>query len=395
MRCVAAALVACISAPALPSAAGPRDRLERIDQHRERVEDRLERVHEGGARLAGRIAALDRERAAVEAALLEVDDKIAALDATILRLEGRLDVAQHRIATLSKRIAVIEARLRQREALFHDRAVSAYKSGSTGGFTTLLSATSLSDLVDRFTYFVSALDADAELLSEIKALEEEVARRRAEVERRTQRLAADKEALQETRSRVAQVRDRKADALAERQAAIARKEALLASVRTQQGKLRDVQAQLQSESDRIEALLAIGAGGTFVPGEGGELAWPAAGAVTSGFGYRVHPIFGDRRMHTGVDIASPHGAPVYAAAGGVVAYVGTLSGYGNVVAVDHGGGLATTYNHLSAYYVSAGERVRRGGHIAAVGCTGFCTGPHLHFEVRINGTPVDPLLYLR
>ena len=100
-------------------------------------------------------------------------------------------------------------------------------------------------------------------------------------------------------------------------------------------------------------------------------------------------------MHTGIDIGASYGAPVISADAGTVAYVGAMSGYGNVVVIDHGGGLATTYNHLSAFGVSSGQTVGRGVYIANVGCTGYCTGPHLHFEVRINGSPVDPMPYLQ
>jgi murein DD-endopeptidase MepM/ murein hydrolase activator NlpD len=100
-------------------------------------------------------------------------------------------------------------------------------------------------------------------------------------------------------------------------------------------------------------------------------------------------------LHTGVDIGAPYGATVVAASTGVVAYVGSMSGYGNVVVVDHGGGVATTYNHLSGFAVSSGQRVSRGQAVASVGCTGYCTGPHLHFEVRVGGSPVDPMPYLQ
>ena len=109
----------------------------------------------------------------------------------------------------------------------------------------------------------------------------------------------------------------------------------------------------------------------------------------------MHPIFGDRRLHTGIDIGAPYGAPVWAADNGTVTYAGVMSGYGNVIVVDHGGGLATTYNHLSAFAVGTGQAVGRGQQVGNVGCSGYCTGPHLHFEVRINGTPVDPMPYLQ
>jgi murein DD-endopeptidase MepM/ murein hydrolase activator NlpD len=131
------------------------------------------------------------------------------------------------------------------------------------------------------------------------------------------------------------------------------------------------------------------------PTGGGQLLWPAAGPMTSAYGYRTHPIFGDTRLHAGIDIGAAYGAPVIASDSGSVVFAGVMSGYGNAIVIDHGGGLATTYNHLSAFTVSSGQSVRRGAQIGAVGCTGYCTGPHLHFEVRVDGAPVDPMPYLQ
>jgi murein DD-endopeptidase MepM/ murein hydrolase activator NlpD len=131
------------------------------------------------------------------------------------------------------------------------------------------------------------------------------------------------------------------------------------------------------------------------PSAGGQLLWPAVGPITSPFGWRIHPIFGTRELHTGIDIGAPDGSTVSAAAAGTVEFAGTMTGYGNVLVIDHGGGLATLYGHLSFYSVAVGQVVARGEPIGNVGCTGYCTGPHLHFEVRLSGTPVDPMPFLQ
>jgi len=118
------------------------------------------------------------------------------------------------------------------------------------------------------------------------------------------------------------------------------------------------------------------------------------GEVTSGFGYRIHPIFNVRRMHTGIDIDADTGDPIKAASGGTVVSAGWRGGYGKCVVIAHSGGLATLYGHMSEIKVSVGQAVKKGQVIGKVGSTGYSTGPHLHFEVRVNGDCVDPLKYL-
>lgn len=125
------------------------------------------------------------------------------------------------------------------------------------------------------------------------------------------------------------------------------------------------------------------------------LLWPSSGTITSRFGWRMHPIFGTREFHTGMDIATRWGSPVMAARSGVVRFAGWMSGYGRLIVVDHGTGLQTMYSHLSAMAVDSGQQVARGQLIGRIGSTGWSTGPHLFFEVRQNGVPQDPAHYLR
>jgi murein DD-endopeptidase MepM/ murein hydrolase activator NlpD len=122
--------------------------------------------------------------------------------------------------------------------------------------------------------------------------------------------------------------------------------------------------------------------------------WPARGWVTSDFGSRLDPYTAQRVMHRGMDIATPHGHPIVAPSDGTVVFAGTENGYGKVLVVDHGYGVKTRYGHLSEYYVKPGDRVKRGSRIAAVGNTGRSTGPHLHYEVRVNGLPENPRKFI-
>jgi len=122
---------------------------------------------------------------------------------------------------------------------------------------------------------------------------------------------------------------------------------------------------------------------------------PSEGLITSGFGWRIHPIFGTREFHTGVDIANHMGTPIRAAESGIVRFVGWMGGYGRLIVVAHANGLETSYAHLSSMLVSLGQRVVRGDLLGRMGSSGWSTGPHLLFEVRRNGVPIDPMLFLR
>jgi murein DD-endopeptidase MepM/ murein hydrolase activator NlpD len=158
--------------------------------------------------------------------------------------------------------------------------------------------------------------------------------------------------------------------------------------RAQEHKLETEAQALAAADASIRGRLAAAQSATDTTPSAAGLIWPVSGPVVSPFGYRWG------RLHAGIDIAVPYGTPIHAAAAGTVVLAGWVSGYGNYTCIDHGGGLATCYAHQSSFAVSQGASVGQGQVIGYVGCTGHCFGPHLHFEVRINGTPVDPLGYL-
>lgn len=389
----ALALLAGAALLAVPAAeAGPGDRLEEIERRRARIHARQLALEARGKEVFDLMAQLDSRRARAEDRVAEIDRRLERLDGRIGAVRDDLTEAQQELSLVTSELLDVQADLVERTDLFTARARAAYMTGSTAYLESFVSAESFTDLVDRVAYHEAVMDADAELIDEIVALRDETEARRDAVEERKLDIARAKLTLERSRDSLEALRGQRSAVLAARESAVAAKQAVLATIEDRKSELRAAEAQLAADAARIQGLLQGASVGS--PTGTGQLLWPAAGPVTSGYGYRTHPIFGDQRLHTGIDIGAPYGAPVFSSDSGVVAFAGVMSGYGNVVVVDHGGGLATTYNHLSSFSISQGQDVGRGTQVGAVGCTGYCTGPHLHFEVRVNGNPVDPMPYL-
>lgn len=400
---VSSLLVAGLST--LPANAGPEDELEANQQRLEKIERRIEEATDKQDALTAQIIELDQERAEVETKVLTLDQQLTELNADIAQLTDRLEATQSRLGIVTKELTRLEKDLAVSEEIHVNRAIDIYKAGPTADIEALVSAESFGDLVDRYEYYAAALDQDARLIDHIDGLRAATSDKQAEIEEAEAELAEAKTQLERDRAELDAARAEKAAVLAQQEAVIDTKDGLLAVAKEEEEKLQVAQTRIQEDSSRIQALLqareqaAAGESTTTgptgpTPTGGGSLAWPAVGPVTSPYGYRIHPIFGYSRLHTGVDIGAGDLSPVVAGEDGTVAFAGVMSGYGNVVVIDHGGGMATTYNHLSSFSVSSGQSVRRGQTVAAVGSTGFSTGPHLHFEVRIDGSPVDPMPYL-
>ena len=398
LKALLAVLLVSLVGTAVPAAADPQQRLDEIREEQAEVADKLDALDARSDELLDRISVLDQERERVDRRVEALDAELHERQVEINQVRDDLSDAQHRISLLEKELQEILADLQERTDVYSARAVAIYKAGPGVYVDGLLDAETFSELFDKFAYYQASVDADSELINEIQVLRDQTTTRREQVEAQRARLAKAKLKLEQEQAAIAQVRDEQAVVLAEREAVLSEKEAILAEVESRQESYEEIQNQLEQDAAVIQNLLASSgstSGGGVFPTGGGQLAWPAAGPVTSGYGWRTHPIFGDQRLHTGIDIGAPYGAPVVASDSGTVAYVGAMSGYGNVVVIDHGNGLSTTYNHLSAFNVGTGQSVSRGSQIGAVGCTGYCTGPHLHFEVRVNGSPVDPMPYLQ
>jgi murein DD-endopeptidase MepM/ murein hydrolase activator NlpD len=337
--------------------------------------------------------------------LADLNAKVADLDQQRVPVEVALQGAQGHLDDLGSRQLAVEAQLADTQgklvdARQHmvDRAIAAY-TGEKGGARyadLLLRVRSIRDLSAASVYVQSALDDDRavvrryeQLKSQVSGLRDSLDRDRAQARSQRDVVASQEQDLSSRRQAQDNLRQQAA-------AEVANQNNLLGQLQSRKAEFEGQIVALQRQSDALAGQLrGRQAGQVLVPSGHGVLAVPIPGApITSGFGPRVHPIYGDVRMHTGIDFGASAGTPIRAAADGVVVSAGPLGGYGNATVIDHGNGLATLYGHQSSIAVSPGQRVSRGQIIGYVGCTGLCTGPHLHFEVRVQGTPVDPMQYL-
>lgn len=284
--------------------------------------------------------------------LNELEQAIYKNETKLTKLEAELAAAQEKVDTQTENL---NGRLR-----------NMYKNGSIGFLDVLLDSGSFSEFLTNLDLVEIIYSSDKDVLNELEEAHDEVETKKKEVET----LQAE---------------------LKESQAVVEKEKEAIAASNEENEKMLD---ELQAEADRVTAQLqAQGSSGVYT---GGQMAWPAPSSsyITSPFGYRNHPQSGVYKLHTGMDIGASYGSNIVAANGGTVISAGWNGGYGLCVMIDHGGGIVTLYAHCSSLYVGYGQSVSRGQAIAAVGSTGNSTGPHLHFEVRVNGNYVNPYPYV-
>jgi murein DD-endopeptidase MepM/ murein hydrolase activator NlpD len=351
----------------LPAEAGPaaaqREELQRLQQQITVERRRLSQTLRRERGLAAEVQRLDRAREDAERA-------VARQQAELGRLQRRAEAAAADLARAERALA------RQQEALGR-RLVDAHRYGRGGYLDVVLGASTFAEFVARTRLVGAIVREDARLIEQYAAdrdrtdaLRREVAARQAEVRDAVAATDAYRRALEEQGD--------------------AKREVLRRVIRERTAAEQAVR-ELERESAELEALIQRLQGTGPLRRLTVGLVMPLRGPLTSRFGYRLHPLFGRRHFHAGIDIAAPRGAPVRAAAAGTVIFAGWYGGYGKLVILDHGEGASTLYGHLSAILVAPGARVARDQVIGRVGSTGYATGPHLHFEVRQGGRPIDPL----
>lgn len=366
----------------------------------------------------------------------EIEDLSGQIDTTnneLSEIQKELDELNNSIVANKEKLRVAEENLVNRNDTFEKRLRVMYKRGTVGYIEVLLESTDISDFLTRAEMIKKVIDHDVNLLETMKAERDEIEETKKELEVQQINVAAVKRKietkkselvvatrakeqllgqLEADREKMEQEHDAltaEADALsaiivkkqqeeeARRQAEAAAEAAKKNSVSTSNSTSAKNSNQASSNvSNTNNSSSSTGAVDTSQVSSKG-MTWPAPGynRISSPFGNRIHPIFGTKKMHTGVDIAAPMGASIVAATDGVVQHSGGLGGYGNAVIIDHGDGIATLYAHNSQLLVSVGQSVKRGQVIAKAGSTGYSTGPHLHFEVRKNGTYINPAPWIQ
>lgn len=379
--------------------AAPADDKATVDQKLERAQERLNAARGRERVLTDEVGALTARVRVLEHKLVPLRAEAEAREAEVAELRNRLEALGARLAIEQARLAEAMKVLAHRRELLGNRLREIYVRGTPDPVMILMESGSLSQAVATQDTLETIVRRDTELArsvaeyaddvrttrDRIATVREHVAQAEEKAERAAERANEAKEGLEVQRSRV--------------QSVAGRRSALLGRVRGDREHIEEETRGLQKQSERLAAKIrkaqaASAPSGGSVPSTVNRQAssqgfiWPASGTLTSNFGWRWG------RMHEGIDIGAGTGTPISASAAGTVIVAGWNGGYGNLVVIDHGGGVSTAYGHQSAIHVSVGQSVGQGTVIGAVGSTGNSTGPHLHFEVRINGAATDPLPYL-
>lgn len=374
-------------------AADPRSDLERVQAEIAALNEQIEAAQAQQSEAARELSAAQARVEEILGELSSAQNAVDEVQAIIDTEEANLAELQAQLDQLERDLAETKAEIATTQADLEVQVVEMYMNASSSVGATFLAFDSATDVAVGITYSADIAGTSEDLIDGFVALRAEEERqqsqvdgRRVEVEGLLAQLDEERKVLE---AEVARVRELQAAAEEDLVAAQNILNSINADIRAAEQHKEGLEAESARIEDEIRRLQSSGGGDS-----PGAIGWPVNGPVTSAFGYRIHPIFGTQRLHTGIDIGVGYGTPIYAAESGVVILSGGFGGYGNAVVIDHGGGLATLYAHQSSIAVGYGVAVSRGDLVGYVGCTGYCTGAHLHFETRENGTPVDPMKYL-
>lgn len=354
---------------------------ESIDDLQQKIKSNDEKIEQ--ARISREKA--EAEKSTITEDISKLEQQIQNSRNEISRLEGELSQLEKDIAAKEQEIKKAGEDLNKQLENFKGRLKAMYSQSGTSYLSMLLESKSLAEMYQKLKLMQSISKHDKTELDNICKTKEQ--------------LEKDKNKLEEDRNRVAAIKQQQVAVQSELNSNLNAKQEYLNKVNSNIDQYTKMEAELQAQSAEIAKMIKqiIAAQKSTQKYVGGIMNWPAPGNynITSPYGERIHPVYKTKIFHTGIDIAAPMGSDIIAANSGTVIFSGWNGGYGNCIIIDHGGGISTLYAHCSRLLVSKGELVSAKQTIAAIGSTGISTGPHLHFEVRINGDHTDPMSYLK
>jgi murein DD-endopeptidase MepM/ murein hydrolase activator NlpD len=382
---------------AAPASGGLYDRQQSLQERIAEAQSKLEQARAREQSLASEIASVSQRIRSLESKVGDVSTRLASLEEDLALHQRKLDKLTELFELQSDRLSFLRDQYELSVERLSARLVAVYEGGEPSTLDVLVQAQSFSEVLEQLDYLSSIAAQDRSIVKDVTGARDHMSDLRARTGKTKARVAA---VTRVVRIRTEQQRAIRTQLIAQQQG--------LASARTQkrsalvdaredakeyaahtaalQAQSAAVAAQIRSSQASVTYSSTSSTSSDSTPSASGFV-WPVSGPVVSAFGWRWG------RMHEGVDIGAGYGAPIVAAASGVVIYAGWMGGYGNLIIIDHGGGIATAYAHQSSFAVGGGA-VSQGQTIGYIGCTGHCFGPHLHFEVRVNGSAVDPLGYL-
>ncbi len=345
-------------------------KLQDVNRQLKQQRSNIDQVKKKEKSVVGQISSLDQDINKTESEIRYTDDRIVYLKQSIAQVEEEIKVSEEALAeqsdVLGKRLVFIYE-----------------KGGDVSYLEVLLAAADIKDFLTRYDLLNMIVEQDVELIKAINKEKKELSLKKCDLEIKQKELV--------------NIQANQIDQKELLDCQKGEKQKLLGNVRQEKKALEQALNELERESQQLEAIIRQYQSGTTGSQAGtGTFTWPTPGCTrtTDEYGMRLHPILGERRLHTGMDIAASMGDTIVAADSGTVIFAGWMSGYGQVIIVDHNNGLSTLYAHQSSFLVSKGATVDKGQAIGKVGSTGWSTGPHLHFEVRVNGTPTNPRGYV-
>lgn len=356
---------------------------------------KIERLHE-------RIAAAQQREAALNAQIGDITTKIRTLERQVGDVSQRLSVLEHDLALHQQRLDklnelyvfetnrlhFLQRQYREAVTQLNRRLVQLYESPNPSLAEVILDSGSVQEAIDTVHYLEAIASQDKRISTAVEKARNDVHATRDRTIKVRSVVASETRIVAIRTSQQRQAKDQLLASQHRLSSARSTRQSALASTKDLERQWIQEANDLAAQDARVRSQLAQAQAQTSSAPSASGFIWPVNGPVVSPFGMRWG------RLHAGIDIAVPTGTPIHAAASGSVALAGWVDGYGNYTCIDHGGGLATCYAHQSSIGVAVGQHVTQGQVIGYTGCTGHCLGPHLHFEVRVNGTPVDPLGYL-